>query len=63
MNENRKEIEKAEFMRRHTLTDKSVIIGKKTFHVTCVFPIGGETDAENTEEKIKVLLGEQKKCC
>lgn len=66
MNDNSKELtsqetERTEFIRRHTVTSDSVTVGKKQFHVTCVFPVGGETNAEIAEEQIRILLGDQKK--
>ena len=49
------------YRRRHMVEHSEVVLGKKTFHVTSVFPAAGSDEAsESVSDKVFTLLGKRK---
>ena len=49
------------YRRRHMVEHSEVVLSKKTFHVTSVFPAAGSDEAsESVSDKVFTLLGRRK---
>ena len=58
---NNAEQDASRYRRRHMVEHSEVVLGKKTFHVTSVFPAAGSDEAsESVSDKIFTLLGRRK---